>query len=100
MASANDIEKRQDFVDHALSVVNEKIGNRELFCQLCGEKNWGFESKQFYVPAWDAATKKPAISGSKQELLPLVALTCLTCGNTLLMNAKVLGLTDLIDRDC
>ena len=99
MTSANDTKEQQDFKNSALATLNERLGNRELNCQLCGEIQWGFESKQFYVPTWDAISGKPLVSGSKQEILPLVALTCLNCGNTLLINAKVLGLTELVDRD-
>lgn len=95
MASTNDTEGQQGFAERALTIVNQKLGARKLLCQLCGDSNWGLESQPAYVPVLDAVSRKPLVSDSKQEALPLLALTCKNCGNTLLMNTKVLGLNEL-----
>ena len=97
MASTNDTEGQKDFAERALTIVNEKLGSRKLLCQLCGDSNWGLESQPAYVPVWDAVSLKSLVSGSKQKALPLLALTCKNCGNTLLMNTNVLGLNELVE---
>ena len=99
MASTSDTKAQQEFVERALAVVNEKLGARKLVCQLCGLSKWALESQPAYVPVWDAVSGRSLITGSMQQMLPLIALTCKNCGNTLLMNTRILGLNDLEERE-
>ena len=99
MATTNDTKARREFAERALAVANEKSGTRRLLCQLCGLSAWALENQPAYVPVWDVSLGKSLIAGSKQEMLPLIALTCKNCGNTLLLNTKVLGLNPSEERD-
>ena len=99
MTSAKDTKAQQEFVKRALAVVNEKLGTRKLLCQLCGLSEWALERQPAYIPVWDAASGKSLIDGSSQQVLPLIALSCKNCGNTLLMNTTVLGLNESGESD-
>ena len=82
-----------------MEMVKKKLGTRELPCQLCGDSKWGLESQPAYVPVRDTASDGTIVAESKQKALPLLALTCWNCGNTLLMNTQVLGLHELAEFD-
>ena len=89
---------KQEFADLALTKVREKLASDKLHCQLCGVFDWNAESHPAFVPLWDVDSEKvPILSGSQMTGLPLVTLTCKNCGNTLFINAMVLGLGELIE---
>ncbi len=93
MAVENEIKRQQSFSERALNLIKEKLGERRLECQLCGENNWKLQEKPAFVfiVAPDI-TNETRLSSSKQEGLPLVVMTCRSCGNTLFINTLVLGL--------
>ena len=99
MTSIKHAKKQQDFADQALAMVKEKLGTRDLLCQLCGDSKWGLESQPAYVPVWNTVSDGTIVAGSKQRALSLLALTCRNCGNTLLLNTQVLGLNELVESD-
>ena len=99
MSTAKDATAQREFAERALAAVNEKLGTRRLLCQLCGLSEWALESEPAYVPVWDASSGKSLISGSKQRMLPLIALTCKNCGNTFFLNTRILGLNSSEERD-
>jgi hypothetical protein len=60
-------------------------------CPLCGQRNWQVNSGGFvFVPLQQDSTN--VVIGGPQ--MPCVALICMTCGNTHLLNLIVLGLKE------
>jgi hypothetical protein len=91
MAVGDEIELRQSFSESALNSVREKLGQRRLQCQLCGEHDWQLQDKPAFVfLVAPEMGENSLLSGGKQDGLPLVVMTCKNCGNTLLINSKVL----------
>ena len=91
MAVGDEIELQQTFSDAALSSVKEKLGQRRLHCQLCGQDDWLLQDKPAFVfLAPPDFGQKWLLAGGQQEGLPLVVMTCKNCGNTLFLNSKVL----------
>ena len=100
MATAKDNKARTEFAERAIAKVKEKLAMDKLHCQLCGIHDWQLEKSPAFVTLWDVELGKASIfSGSPATGLPLIALTCKNCGNTLFVNAMVLGLSDLIEGD-
>ena len=99
MATAKDTKARQEFAERAIAKVKEKLAMDKLPCQLCGIYDWQLEKTPAFVVLWDVDSGEIPIfsSDSKMNGLPLVALTCKNCGNTLFVNAMVLGLGESIE---
>lgn len=98
MTSTNDTKTQQNFAERALAMVREKLGERQMLCQLCGVNDWNLEGMPAFVALWDVDSDKKAIFPDSQiKGLPLVALTCKNCGNTLFVNTMVLGIGDLVE---
>jgi hypothetical protein len=57
-------------------------------CNMCNEENWAIESELAIFPLFDISTRT-IIEG---QVYPLVLLSCMRCGNTVLFNAKSIGL--------
>ena len=60
----------------------------ECKCQLCKSNEWGYDDKVFILPTHD-----------RREFLSLMNLTCLNCGNTILINTKINNLLDEEDQN-
>jgi len=82
-----------DRTQTVIDALNERRGTRELMCQICARRNWtledGFVAPTLQRDLYDLQ------HGFKPTILPLVALTCSNCGNTLLLNVLILGLGHL-----
>lgn len=70
--------------------LDAKKGQPSLICPICAGKTWSWG---FYVPLpiHTDATKMGFIT---PKIYPTVALICTTCGNTQLLNLRVLGFTE------
>jgi hypothetical protein len=60
-------------------------------CVVCGQVNWGVASTFAHLPESLIGTG-PVGTYQPVRTIPLVVLTCGTCGNTILLNAIVMGL--------
>lgn len=97
MRSANDVTVQKGFAERAFAKVKEKLASDKLPCQLCGVDSWHLEQHPGILVLWDVnSDKNPFSPDSRISGLPLVTFTCKNCGNTLLLNAVVLGLDDVI----
>ena len=101
MAKTKDNKARKEFAKRAIAKVKEKLAMDNLPCQLCGIHDWQLEKAPAFVVLWDVDSEKIPIFSSDSKItgLPLVALTCKNCGNTLFVNSMILGLGDLIEAD-
>ena len=98
MTSVNETASLQNFSERALAKVKEKLGTRQMLCQLCGVNDWKLEGMPAFIALWDVDSGEKAIFSAPQiQGLPLVALTCKNCGNTLFLNTMVLGLGALVE---
>lgn len=59
-------------------------------CMLCGENDWTLADG--YTRLELSEFGGPAVIG--QRAVPCVAMVCNNCGNTVLLNLKILGLKD------
>jgi hypothetical protein len=62
-------------------------------CPFCG-KRAGFTLADDFV--FLSTTRQPSVFGGGGQSLPSIALICRKCGNTMLLNAVVLGLQSLL----
>jgi hypothetical protein len=58
-------------------------------CTLCGEKLWRIGEQIYLLPEFNPNLLSPPAS-----VYPVVPLTCLKCGNTLFLNALLIGALD------
>ena len=78
-------EKTRDAAQRIIDALIEK-GATNARCSICGHDQWMVGS---YVPMFVTANvNKPSLGG---PTYPLVALVCLTCGNTHFINLLQLG---------
>lgn len=70
--------------EELLNKLSEKWNNAQ--CPYCGSKHWTVDPNIMTLSPTYSRPHKEGI-----ELLPVVAVTCQECGNTVLVNAVVLG---------
>ena len=85
MATKKEVQQR------IIEALAKKVGEREMRCSLCGDKNW-LLTPEFHSISLSKSPKKTVLGG---QGLPVVPLTCNTCGNTHMLNLIVLGFEDL-----
>ena len=73
--------------DKMLDHINNKWINK--VCPYCGHSDWNFDSR-IYTPVEVHDGYVIRMQG-ENNLLPLVAVTCLNCGNTVFVNAIASG---------
>lgn len=61
-------------------------------CPMCGGNNWNIEDKIFELREFNNGNL--VIGGGNSSIIPLLAITCTTCGNTQLINALMCGAVD------
>jgi|SRR6185503_4956999 len=66
----------------------------EMVCPLCQHQEWSI-AQAFVMLILQRQLPGIQIAG---EALPLIAFTCTHCGNTHLLNANILGLSDLVPK--
>ena len=54
-------------------------------CPVCRQKTWNIHGEVLEVREFDSSTRTA-------QALPLFALTCMTCGHTVLFNAAIAGI--------
>jgi hypothetical protein len=64
-------------------------------CQFCGSQSWIMSDEFTLLPI--GKRRAPGGSFDWSRTAVSISLVCAQCGNTLLFNAKVLGLGDLIE---
>lgn len=79
--------------DRIERTVREKIHDRP--CSVCGLSRQTIVADGF---VFLRVEQDPAVLSGGGEALPSVAVVCDHCGNTILLNALVLGLSDLVER--
>lgn len=96
MAQMNSVETDKHFANSVLSKIGEKRFGRTMTCQLCGESDsWFVDSKPAFVLSWDVSQGVGSMFvGSQRQGFPLVLVVCKNCGNTLFVNAVMLGAGD------
>ena len=72
--------------------IKAKIGPNRL-CPMCGGSSWFMNDGLALLPLQQPRPGTFAIGGNS---LPNITLTCATCGNTVLFNAFVLGVADIL----
>ena len=81
----------QETIDRITEALQQKIGDRELRCPLCHHEQWQIPPS--FLPLTLKKTPRSFQLGG--TVLPTVPLICTNCGNTQLLNLKVLGFEDL-----
>ena len=76
-----------------LNEINAKWTNKK--CPMCNRNNWNI-SKNMVAPM--ALSDKGDIELGGQ-IMPLVALTCMNCGNVLFVNPLVIGAVDTSNEE-
>jgi len=72
------------------AALRERVGD-ERPCVVCGHTAW-VVSTRFVVLT---AQLNPLSRGMRKEAFPLLPVVCTHCGNTHLLNLRVLGFSDL-----
>ena len=75
---------REKFINE----INAKWKNKK--CPMCNQNNWNIGS-QLVAPMSLSDTADIQIGG---EVMPLVPVTCMNCGNVLFVNALIIGALD------
>jgi len=81
---------KKEVLEKIIAAVNEKTGGQKP-CNLCGQVKWHLPDKFVVIPVGN----DPAgieLGGPAMSLIPLV---CTHCGNTHLLNLRILGFTDM-----
>lgn len=68
--------------------LNEKWSSK--VCPMCGGNNWTYDDN-IYTPLTLGINKSINLGG---RILPLVAVTCSNCGNTIFVNSLVANAYD------
>ena len=84
MASARSI------IEKITEALRKKVGDRELRCPICQHEQWQIPPS--FVPL--TLKKSPRSFQLGDTVLPTVPLICTNCGNTQLINLRVLGIED------
>ncbi len=71
-----------------INAINEKWASK--LCPMCGGNNWNIDSGVSGLVALDK-NKNVMLGG---RVLPVIAITCLHCGNTVLVNPLVVECLD------
>lgn len=71
-----------------IETINKKWKTKT--CPMCGENNWNIDSDMMAMMRVDEE-KNVQLGG---RMIPLVALTCNECGNTVLVNPLVIDCVD------
>jgi len=74
-----------EFTSQELKLILDRLNNYKPICGVCRTGDWTFTDHV-----------EQSIAGGK--ILVMLPLVCITCGNTLLLNLKLLGLTSFMDR--
>ena len=85
---------QSEFAERTLGLIKEKLGDHRISCHLCGENDWSLQKDTAFVVTHDVTSGKSINFHGPVTGLPLVVLTCNTCGNTAFLNAVYLGLVD------
>ncbi len=80
----------QETIDRITEALQQKIGDRELRCPLCQHEQWQIPPS--FLPLTLKKTPRSFQLGG--TVLPTVPLICTNCGNTQLINLRVLGIED------
>lgn len=81
----------EEIFKRIIEAIEKKNDRRDFRCVICDHNNWHIPQNYTFLFATKDASK-PTISGRN---FPLVPLICTNCGNTHLINLKVLGFDDL-----
>ena len=76
----------------AVDTIMERLGNRSLACPACSGQEWDAEPSTGFVPIWDANGAGSLNFTGRVNGLPMVVLTCVTCGYSMFFNAVKLNL--------
>lgn len=79
--------------DKFLQEINAKWKNKN--CPMCGSNNWNVDAHTVTVMKLDEHGGI-ALGG---EVMPLVPLTCMGCGNVLFVNPIVIKALDTVDEE-
>ena len=64
---------------------------KEGTCSCCGSKSWSYDDTLFEVREFHGGS---LVAGGGVPIMPLLVLTCDTCGSVRFFNALVAGLVD------
>ncbi len=70
-----------------LAFLTEKWGDKD--CQMCGKGPWQVQDKVFQLSQFHHGNL--VVGG---PLIPVIPVTCTSCGNTILVNAIISGAID------
>lgn len=79
--------------DKVIDSINRKWNTKT--CPMCGKNNWTIDDK--IVTAIKIDEDKNVQLGGKFN--PLVAITCLNCGNVIFINPLVIGAVDTVEEN-
>lgn len=79
----------QEIVQRIIAAIREKTANFDFRCPVCNHNTWHVPQDYTYLPLRKDFAGGIRLGG---PILPLVPLVCTNCGNTHLLNLKVLGL--------
>lgn len=69
--------------------IERKWPNRGA-CPMCGQNDWAIRNRIFEIGEHSGVSR-----GAQRAVLPVVALTCENCANTVLLNAVKMGIVGL-----
>ena len=78
-----------DLRNRIIKALADKSGRQEFHCPICLRNNWILGDFVNLV-----VTNSPTVVNLSGKVFPLVPLICSVCGNTQLLNLKMLGFTD------
>jgi hypothetical protein len=81
---------RQEIFDKITAALAKKVGNTKIRCTICGHDVWTVDQHFTSLPALDNPSEVK-LGGS---IYPFVTIYCHNCGNTHLINVRILGFTD------
>lgn len=85
MATWDEVFKR------IVEAIKRKTAERDIRCSVCNHQNWAIPSDFVSLPI--TRTWGEFVIGGRT--FPLIPMLCANCGNTILLNAKILGFENL-----
>ena len=86
------MSKRLEVIAKISAALNARTGGQKP-CAMCGQTKWNVIDKFVAMPVIDHPQPMALVVGG--ATMPLVPVVCTNCGNTHLINVRVLGFTDM-----
>jgi hypothetical protein len=82
------MKRNDEILGRIIAAIEEKTGEREVVCPLCGDNSWEIGSSYVVLPI---SKKADQVNIGGERVMGLVAMHCKKCGSVQFINMLGLG---------